>query len=117
MPKSRIILAIGFLLVLLPILGFPPNWDEFFMVASGLLIVLLSVLIAVDRRLTLKAKAEKRSARKRAIATSAVASSISDEVASETQDVLYGRRSTDRKLSVRDDENVPAEQFGDNAFE
>lgn len=69
MPKSRIILCLGFFIALLPELGFPHSWNSFFEVASGLLIVLLSVLISVDRRLMLKAKAEKRTQRKRAIVT------------------------------------------------
>lgn len=99
MPKSRIILALGFFIALLPVLGFPNSWDHFFDTASGLLIVLLSVLISVDRRLTLKAKAEKRSQRKRAIVTPHV-----EEVAAvESAPVVhYGRRASDRKVPVFD---------------
>jgi len=67
MPKSRIILCLGFFIALLPVLGFPNSWDHFFDTASGLLIVLLSVLLSVDKRLMLKAKAEKRTQRKRAL--------------------------------------------------
>jgi hypothetical protein len=68
MPKSKIILAIGFFIALLPFLGFPQSWNSFFEFAGGFSIVLLSVLIAVDRRLTLKAKMQKRQARKKAFA-------------------------------------------------
>lgn len=60
MPKSRIILFIGFLIALLPALGFPHAWESFFQVVAGLGIVALSVMIAIDKRLTQKAKAERR---------------------------------------------------------
>lgn len=65
MPKNRIILVIGFCIALIPILGFPHVWESFFQVVAGLGIVLLSVLIAVDKRLTQKAKAERRMKRRR----------------------------------------------------
>ena len=61
MPKSRIIFFIGFFLGLQPIfLHFPKVWEDFFLVIGGLGIVLLSALISVDKRITRKAKAEKR---------------------------------------------------------
>lgn len=61
MPKSRIIFFIGFFLGLQPILlHFPKAWEDFFQVVGGLGIVLLSFLISIDKRLTRKAKAEKR---------------------------------------------------------
>ncbi len=67
MPKSRIIFFIGFFLGLQPIfLHFPKAWEDFFQVVGGLGIVLLSVLISVDKRITRKAKAEKRQAVMRA---------------------------------------------------
>ncbi|MBX4195802.1 hypothetical protein KW796_02520 [Candidatus Parcubacteria bacterium] len=65
MPKSRIILVIGVLIALLPFLGFPHAWESFFEIVGGLGIVLLSVLIAIDKRLSLKAKAERRVRRRR----------------------------------------------------
>lgn len=65
MPKSRIILVTGFFIALLPMLGFPTAWESFFQIAGGLGIVLLSVLISIDKRLTQKAKAERRNMRKR----------------------------------------------------
>lgn len=67
MPKSKIILALGIFIALLPVLGFPQSWESFFEVASGLSIVLLSLLISIDRRLSLKARVQKRQARKRVI--------------------------------------------------
>ncbi len=60
MPKSRVILLIGFFIALLPVLGFPHSWEMFFQVVGGLGIVFLSVLISIDKRLTRKAKAERR---------------------------------------------------------
>lgn len=60
MPKSRVIPLIGFFIALLPVLGFPHSWELFFQVVGGLSIVLLSVLISIDKRLTRKAKAERR---------------------------------------------------------
>ncbi len=67
MPKSKIILTIGFLITLIPFLGFPYGWESFFEVLGGLSIVSLSVLMSIDRRLSLKAKMQKRQARKRAM--------------------------------------------------
>ena len=68
MPKSKIILSIGFLIALLPVLGFPHSWESFFEIVGGLSIVLLSVLISIDRRLSRRAKIVKRQARKRVFA-------------------------------------------------
>lgn len=65
MPKSRIIVTLGALIALLPILGFPHSWEAFFQIVAGLAIVLLSVWANIDRKLTLKAKAQKRQAHKR----------------------------------------------------
>lgn len=111
MPKSRIILALGFFIALLPSLGFPNSWNEFFQVASGLLIVLLSVLISVDRRLTLKSKAEKRQQRKRAAVEASLA---------EVDPALFGRRETDHNPDVpvfgrRASDIVPATRVGRRA--
>lgn len=65
MPKNRIIIVTGFFISLLPVLGFPHAWESFFQVVGGLGIVLLSVMISIDKRLTQKAKAEKRIKRRR----------------------------------------------------
>ena len=67
MPKSKIILVIGFVIALIPFLGFPYGWESTLEVLGGLSIVLLSVLMSIDRRLSLKAKMHKRQARKRAL--------------------------------------------------
>lgn len=65
MPKSRIILAIGFFIALLPFLGFPHTWESFFEIVGGLGIVGLSLAISIDKRLSMKAKAERRLASRR----------------------------------------------------
>jgi hypothetical protein len=65
MPKSKIILVLGCLIALLPVLGFPHVWEEFFEIVGGLGIVLLSVMISVDKRLTQKMRAERRQIHKR----------------------------------------------------
>ena len=65
MSKGNIIIALGVLIALLPVLGFPPNWEYVFQVTAGFLIVLVSVWSGIDKKLTLKAKAYKRQAEKR----------------------------------------------------
>ena len=65
MPKSRIIVTLGVLIALMPLLGFPRAWESFFQVLAGLSIALLSVWANIDKRLMLKAKAQKRQAHKR----------------------------------------------------
>ena len=68
MPKNRIIIALGLLVVLLPLLGFPRLWESFFQVATGLSIILLSVWTSIDKRLSLKAKAQRRQIHKHRVA-------------------------------------------------
>ncbi|MES2213802.1 MAG: hypothetical protein V4465_00190 [Patescibacteria group bacterium] len=87
MPKSKIILTLGFLTALLPVMGFPHSWESFFQVLFGLSIVLLSVLISVDRRLSLKARVQKRQARKRAVVES-------------NPEIQFGRRASDLAESI-----------------
>jgi len=65
MPKNKIIVVLGFLIALLPLLGFPRSWESFFQVVAGLSIVLLSTWSSIDRRLSLKAKAQRRQMHKR----------------------------------------------------
>jgi hypothetical protein len=65
MPKSRIIIIFGVLIALLPVLGFPRLWESIFQVAAGLSVVLLSVWASIDKRLTLKAKAQRRQLHRR----------------------------------------------------
>ena len=55
----------GILVALLPFLGFPHVWESFFEVVAGLSIVLLSVWVTIDKRLSLKAKAHRRQIHKR----------------------------------------------------
>src|SRR3989344_8676963 len=69
MPKSKLILTIGFFIAILPFLGFPQGWNSLLQFAGGFSIVFLSVLISIDKRLSLKAKMEKRAMRKRALMT------------------------------------------------
>lgn len=86
MPKSKIILAIGFLVALLPVLGFPHSWETFFQIVFGLSIVALSFLISVDRRLSLKARVQKRQARKRAVIDT-------------NPEIQFGRRAVDMETA------------------
>jgi len=58
------ILTIGVIIALLPALGFQHSWESFFQILAGLSIVLLSVWAQIDKKLTLKAKAHQRQARK-----------------------------------------------------
>lgn len=68
MPKSKIIVTIGVIVALLPILGFPHAWESFFQVVAGFSIVILSVWITIDKRLTLRVKAQRRQIHKRRVA-------------------------------------------------
>ena len=65
MPKNRIIITLGLIIALLPLLGFPRLWESFFQVVAGLSIILLSAWTTIDKRLSLKAKAQKRQIHKR----------------------------------------------------
>ena len=60
MPKNKIIISLGAFVALLPILGFPPSWESFFEVLAGLGIIVTSTWATIDRKLTQKAKAQKR---------------------------------------------------------
>ncbi len=95
MPKSRIILALGAFIAFIPVLGFPHSWESFFQVGIGLSIVLLSVLISVDKRLNMKAKAQKRQERRKEFVDAATAAAIDHPE-------LYGRRSSDKILQTRE---------------
>ena len=68
MPKSRIIITIGVIVALLPILGFPHAWESFFQVVAGFSIVILSVWVTIDKRMTLRVKAQRRQIHKRRVA-------------------------------------------------
>ncbi len=64
MPKNRIIIILGVLVALLPLLGFPKAWESFFQMFAGVAIVGVSVWSTIDRKISLKAKAQMRQARK-----------------------------------------------------
>lgn len=66
MSKNRIILFLGVIIALLPALGFPNSWEAFFQVLTGLSIILLSVWATIDRKLSLKAKAQMRNRARKA---------------------------------------------------
>ncbi|MFH1473043.1 MAG: hypothetical protein ABIF06_01335 [bacterium] len=60
MPKNKILISFGVLIALLPFLGFPPSWESFFEVVVGLSIIGITVWATIDKKLTQKAKAQKR---------------------------------------------------------
>ena len=64
MPKNKIIIALGAVIALLPVLGFPNSWESVIEVILGLSIVALSVLITIDKKITLRAKAQRRQSKK-----------------------------------------------------
>lgn len=86
MPKNKIIIALGALIAILPLLGFPPGWEAFFQVIAGLVIVSLSVLITIDKKLMQRAKARKRQERR---------VTGNSESEAEAEAVRLGRRVTD----------------------
>ena len=65
MPKNKIIIVLGLLIALLPLLGFSRLWESFFQVVTGLSIVLILIWASIDKRLSLKAKAQRRQLHKR----------------------------------------------------
>ena len=65
MSRSKLIIIAGFLVALLPILGFPQIWEAIFQVFVGLAIVGLSVWTTIDRKISLKAKARERAINRR----------------------------------------------------
>jgi uncharacterized membrane protein YccC len=107
MPKSKIILALGFIIALLPLLGFPHAWESFFQVFAGLAIVFLSVMISVDKRLSLRSKAEKRLSRRR---EEAEAASAEHPMA---PSMRFGRRATDSSLNSAPSPEVENNNEGD----
>ncbi|MEX2013463.1 MAG: hypothetical protein WD897_00920 [Parcubacteria group bacterium] len=65
MPKNKVILTLGIIIALQPFMGFPHAWEAVFQVMAGLLIVLLSVWVSIDKRLSLRVKAQRRQLHKR----------------------------------------------------
>ena len=51
-------------MALLPFLGFPSSWEAVFQVLIGLSLVGVSIWSNIDKKLTQKAKAQKRMAKK-----------------------------------------------------
>lgn len=105
MPKNKIIIALGALIALLPIFGFPPSWESFFQIAAGLSIVFLSVMISIDKKLMLRAKAQKRREQKalQEEAESHPARRVTDFYPKTGQP---GRRATDIKwTTIEEDES------------
>lgn len=82
----------GAIVALLPLLGFPGPWESFFQVVAGLSIVGLSFWAQIDRKISQKAKAQMRSARK-IISPSAEAGDVAPLVPPVTID--HGKRVTD----------------------
>jgi membrane protein implicated in regulation of membrane protease activity len=50
MSKNKIIFSIGLISIALPILGFPPNWKSTISVLLGVILVVLSFMVAAKRR-------------------------------------------------------------------
>jgi hypothetical protein len=87
MPKNRIIIILAVLVALLPLLGFPHAWESFFQMFAGVAIVGVSVWSTIDRKISLRAKAQMRQARR------TVAPEASVLVPEETPE--FGKRVTD----------------------
>ena len=68
MRKNRTIITLGAIVALLPILGFPRTWEAVFQVLAGLSIVLLYVWAAMDRKMMMRVKAQRRQAHKKKLA-------------------------------------------------
>jgi hypothetical protein len=120
MAKSRIIIALGAVIALLPLLGFPHSAESFFQVVTGLAIVGVSVWTRIDKKLTLKAKARARQARREDfVATEAEAEATSEDLQLRRATDFYpktgqrGRRVSDLKLTpppVIEEREVQAEE-------
>lgn len=48
--KNRILLALGIWIAIIPFLGFPSSYKSFFIIASGVVVALLSFLHAREKR-------------------------------------------------------------------
>ena len=90
MPKNRIIIILGALVALIPLSGLPLAGKSFVEIVSGLSIIGLSVWGQIDKKISLKAKAQMRAARK----SFTPEPSIESSQASEAQSAL-GKRVTD----------------------
>ncbi len=105
MPKSKIILSLGFVIALLPVLGFPHSWETILQVIVGLSIAFLSVMISIDKRITLKSKSQKRYNKRKALTepldeVPQYGRRVSD-VDINGEKIKFGRRATDLVIPVQ----------------
>lgn len=56
MSKNKIIFLIGFILFLMPFLGFQSRWEDFVQIVSGLILLSLSFSVVLKRRATVRAR-------------------------------------------------------------
>lgn len=90
MPKNKVIVILGAFVAILHIVnGLPNNWEAFLSIIAGLSIVLISFLSSWDKRMSLRAKAQKRQQTRKL--TEDMQSDEETEVP-----VARGRRVTDR---------------------
>lgn len=111
MPKNRIIVILGACVALLPLLGFPKAWESFFQIVAGLSIITLSVWSTIDRKLSLKAKAQMRQGRKAVVpeVIPGVLPPVTDEFGKRVTDFYpktgqSGRRMSDIKPTTSSEE-------------
>lgn len=50
MSKNKLVFSIGLILLVMPLLGFPPLWKNFFSIIFGLTLIALSFSVAAKRR-------------------------------------------------------------------
>jgi hypothetical protein len=62
MSKNKIVFAIGFILLLMPFLGFPSSWENFLSFMFGLVLVAMSFSVAAKRRATTRRSRRPRKA-------------------------------------------------------
>ena len=55
MSKAKIILGLGLWTAIMPFLGFPGTWKDFFLLATGLVITLLAFFIRREEEMSLQA--------------------------------------------------------------
>lgn len=84
MPKNKIIIVLGAIVALLPVLGFPTSFESFLEVILGLGIIATSVWATIDKKLTQKAKAQRRQ-RERQTAQETQETSFFEEINNEAQ--------------------------------
>ena len=60
MSKTKIIVTLAVIIALEPLLGFPHRWESFFQIFAGISIVLISVWSIIDKKISLRVKAQKR---------------------------------------------------------